>query len=69
MMGMMGTVEVAFDYRDGRISNVRVVRSSGTDVLDRAAVAAVEDADFPSSPDALRGTSLHFSVQIRFHAG
>lgn len=44
-MHRQGRVTVAFDlYEDGHISNLRVLISSGTSSLDRAAVQAVSDA-------------------------
>ena len=43
MAGMSGRTRVAFRYRDGVVSNVSVVVSSGMGLLDRAAVAAVRD--------------------------
>lgn len=69
MMGLRGQAQVAFDYKNGRVSNERISHSSGHVLLDRAALRAVRGADYPPAPDALRDKWLNFSIVIRFHGG
>jgi protein TonB len=54
MMGESGKAAVAFDYRNGEIvSGAQIARSSGTPVLDTAALTAVRRAHYPQpAPDA-----------------
>ncbi|MEJ2687462.1 MAG: energy transducer TonB [Gammaproteobacteria bacterium] len=66
-MGVQGRTEVAFRYKDGKAQDVRVVRPSGSAILDQAAVDAVRNASLPSPPHALRGHTLRFRVWLRFH--
>jgi protein TonB len=66
MLGLQGEAEIAFDFRNGQVSNVRIARSSNATVLDQAALRAVRTADYPASPPALDGRRLQFSIVIRF---
>ncbi len=61
-----GQARVSFSYRDGRVWAVKVVTSSGYDVLDRAALQAVSAASYPPPPANLAGKSLAFEVWVRF---
>ena len=63
-----GTVKVRFVIASsGAVSEVKVIKSSGFDLIDRAAVAAVEDAaPFPPLPEGLSGSRLPVTVPIRF---
>lgn len=47
-MPAAGVTFVAYEYQDGRTENVHITQSSGDHMLDRAAVAAVKNADFTS---------------------
>lgn len=67
MAGMAGRTRVAFDYRDGVASNVRVVVSSGIGILDRAALAAVRDADYPKPEAAFVGKTLSEQLWVTFN--
>jgi protein TonB len=67
LAGMNGRVRVAFDYLDGRVSNVRLVASSGVGMLDRAALAAVHDANYPKPASALAGKTLSEQLWITFN--
>jgi protein TonB len=67
--GANGTAAVAFSVdRSGRVFGVRLVRSSGSSLLDEAAVATVRRANpVPPPPGGVPGGSftipLHFSVE------
>ncbi|CAB3803256.1 hypothetical protein LMG28138_05308 [Pararobbsia alpina] len=67
MAGMSGRTRVAFQYRDGVVSDVRVVVSSGMGVLDRAAVAAVRDAAYPKPESAFVGKTLSEQLWVTFN--
>lgn len=67
VMGIEGAAEVAFKYRDGSASHVHVVHSSGSPILDQAALNAVRQSSLPPPPTALRGHMLRFRIWLRFH--
>lgn len=67
MAGMAGRTRVAFQYRDGEVSDVRVVVSSGIGLLDRAAVAAVRDAAYPKPEPAFVGKTLSEQLWVTFN--
>lgn len=61
-----GRVQVGFMLRDGRAAEVAVLRSSGFPLLDRAAMAAVRGASYPTPPAALQGREMRFVVWVAF---
>ncbi|WP_118185958.1 TonB family protein [Paraburkholderia phosphatilytica] len=67
MAGIAGRTRVAFHYRDGVVSDVTVVISSGVALLDRAALAAVRDADCPKPEPALVGKTLSEQLWVNFN--
>jgi len=67
MAGMDGRARVAFVYRDGVVSDIRLVTSSGIGMLDRAALAAVRDATYPRPPAAYAGRSLSEQLWVNFN--
>jgi periplasmic protein TonB len=67
MGGIAGRTRVAFDYRDGAVSNLRVVVSSGIGLLDRAALAAVRDAACPKPDAAFAGKTLSEQLWVTFN--
>lgn len=67
MAGMSGRTRVAFRYRDGVVSDVSVVVSSGVGLLDRAAVAAVRDAAYPKPEPAQVGKTLSEQLWVTFN--
>ncbi len=67
LMRLTGKTLVAFTYRDGQISGVRVVTSGGSDLLDNAAMDAVRSAPYPATPRQLQGQSMTFDIWVRFH--
>ncbi|MBN3848261.1 TonB family protein [Paraburkholderia sp. Ac-20342] len=66
MAGVSGRTRVAFTYRDGAVSDVRVVVSSGVGQLDRAALAAVHDAAYPKPAPELAGKTLSKQLWVTF---
>ncbi|MDN2568354.1 energy transducer TonB, partial [Aquibium sp. A9E412] len=65
---LRGEVQVAFTVsRDGGVAALRVARSSGSPVLDRAALDTVRRAaPFPPIPAAAGRASWSFSLPLRF---
>ncbi|WP_407275257.1 TonB family protein [Halothiobacillus sp. DCM-1] len=66
MMHLAGKTKVAFDYQEGVVSHARVLVSSGSDLLDRAAIEAVRDAHYPSPEAAQAHARLHFELWVEF---
>lgn len=67
MAGIAGRTRVAFQYRDGVVSDVKVVVSSGVGLLDRAALAAVRDAACPKPDPAFAGKTLSEQLWVTFN--
>jgi protein TonB len=67
MASMSGRTRVAFQYRDGAVSDVSVVVSSGIGLLDRAALAAVRDAAYPGPEPAFAGKTLSEQLWVTFN--
>ena len=67
MAHIEGKTQVAFDYLDGTASNPAVAVSSGYDMLDKAAIAAVESAYYPPAPRNLAGRRLRILIWVRFY--
>jgi protein TonB len=67
MAGMAGRARVAFQYRDGVVSDVTLVVSSGVGMLDRAALAAVRDAACPKPEPAFAGKILSEQLWVTFN--
>ncbi|AXS41659.1 energy transducer TonB [Breoghania sp. L-A4] len=69
--GVSGTATLRFTVsRDGSVSGVRIVRSSGAAVLDEAVLDLIRRASpMPSFPSEVSGNSMTFSVPIRFSRG
>lgn len=68
--GDQGVSTIGFDYRGGQAYNIRVLKSSGTNSLDAAAMMAVANARMPASPAWLNTeTGLHLSLGICYSLG
>ena len=65
-MGESGRVRVAFRFAHGAAHDVRIVTSSGSGVLDRAAERAVRQATYPALPAALQGKALELELWVAF---
>lgn len=66
MMHLSGRTKVGFTYRDGQISNIHLVTSSGSDILDRAAIDAVHAAHYPVPEAAEQHRDLSFAIWVVF---
>lgn len=66
MMKLVGQTRLGFDYLDGRITNPHVVRSSGRELLDQAALDALQRAVFPAPPKELAGHALNLEIVVMF---
>ena len=60
--GVTGNTMVDFDYLNGKANKVAMVQSSNNKELDQASLHAVTQADFPQTPPAYAGKSLHMTV-------
>lgn len=67
MSGISGRTRVEFQYRDGVVSAARVVVSSGVGMLDRAALAAVRDANYPKPEAGFAGKTLTEQLWVNFN--
>ncbi len=67
--GVSGVATIRFTMqRSGRIISASLVRGTGNDVLDEAALAtAAPGTALPSAPDALPQQQLTFTVPLRFN--
>ena len=65
-MHQQGQADVGFDYLDAQVSHVALVQSSGSALLDKAALATVRDARYPPPPETLLHQLQHFEVWVRF---
>ncbi len=66
LMGATGQAAIAFEYRDGSVRVTSIAQSSGFPALDRAAVAAVQNASYPVPPAELVGRTLAKIVHVKF---
>ena len=66
MDGIAGRTLVGFVYRDGAVSDIHVLTSSGMGQLDHAALAAVRDAVCPPPPHGFEGKSLPEQLWVDF---
>ncbi len=64
---LSGRARVAFVYLDAQASRVRLATSSGSDLLDAAALQAVSAAQYPPPPRSFAGKSLRFEIWVRFN--
>jgi protein TonB len=61
-----GRARVAFTYSDGAVSSVALAASSGSSMLDAAALDAVRRAFMPRAPSAIGRRMLSLLVWVRF---
>jgi protein TonB len=64
-----GTATLAFNVdRDGGVHNARIVRSSGTSVIDRETLSLVQRAaPMPPPPPEISGAQIAIVVPIRYN--
>ncbi|MCC8965361.1 energy transducer TonB [Bradyrhizobium sp. Pear76] len=67
--GQHGRARVTFDYLDGRVSGISLSQSSGSSVLDQAALATVRSAHYPPPPPEMSHRTLHLGIFVEFKAG
>lgn len=65
-MGLHGRVRVGFNLRGTAVSEPRIVTSSGLGIIDRAALQAVQKANYPAPSAELRDKSIAYEVWIEF---
>ena len=66
LMRLTGRTLLMFEFRDGMVSRIRVARSCGVDLLDRAAEQAVRNASYPPTPAELAGQRMAFEIWVHF---
>jgi protein TonB len=62
-----GRVRVEFHLRDALPSEARLLSPSGIGIIDRAALDAVQRAQYPVPPSALKGAELVYEVWVEFY--
>lgn len=63
-LNFRGRTRVEFSLRDGVVSMVRIVQTSGLGVADRAAVKAVQAARYPAPPLPLQGKEGTYQIWV-----
>ncbi|MDE2604877.1 MAG: TonB family protein [Burkholderiales bacterium] len=66
LMRLSGRAQIGFDWKDGYISHLHIVRSSGVDILDKAALHTVQIAPSPPTPPQFSGRAMAFEVWVDF---
>ena len=69
MMGITGRARVLLDYRSGGVGGPALTQSSGTPMLDEAALAAARTAHYPPAPAEIEGRLLRLLVWVEFKPG
>jgi hypothetical protein len=62
--GAQGITAVDFDYADGKLTDVRMIKSSESKTLDTASVGTVTRAIMPAAPMIYAGKTLHMEVMF-----
>ncbi len=63
-LNFKGRTRLEFTLRDGVVSQIRVIQSSGLGAVDRAAVKAVQAAAYPPPPSALQGKEGSYQIWV-----
>lgn len=63
-LGFKGRARVEFSLRDAVASAVHIVQTSGLGAMDRAALKAVQNAEFPQPPASLQGKELRYQIWV-----
>lgn len=61
-----GRVRVEFHLRDVAVSQIRLLVASGIGLIDRAALQAVQNAQYPEPPPELQGSDHTYQVWVEF---
>lgn len=59
-----GWVMVKFDYRDGSVSNVKIIKSDASEIINEAVIEEFKTINLPQPPISLdlSGKTLHFTI-------
>ncbi len=68
-MQFVGRARVEFTLADGRPGRARIVATSGVNMLDRAAIRAVNSAEYPTPPASLKSKEKVFQIWVEFNLG
>lgn len=63
-LGFKGRTRVEFSLRDGAVAGIRVVQTSGLGAADRAAVKAVQSANYPPPPAGLPSKDASYQIWV-----
>jgi len=63
-LGFKGRARIEFQLKDGVVSNLKILQTSGLGAVDRAALKAVEVAVFPAPPSALLGKEGIYQIWV-----
>ena len=63
-LGFKGRARLEFHLRDGVVSNAKIIQASGLGAVDRAALKAVEVAQFPAPPSSLLGKEGVYQIWV-----
>lgn len=69
LAGDSGVSTVSFKYTGGHVNDIKIRASSGSRVLDNAAVAIVSNADFPQPPPHFSTATFPITVPVSFLLG
>jgi TonB family protein len=62
----VGRTRVAFNLMDAKVSGARVLIGSGMGLVDKAALQAVQKANYPTPPGEQKSTELSFEIWVEF---
>jgi TonB family protein len=63
-LGFKGKARIEFSMRNGVVSSIRVIQSSGLSAVDRAAVTAVQVASFPHPPSTMQNKDGFYQIWV-----
>jgi len=63
-LNFKGRARVGFKLRDGVVSGIVIIQSSGLGAMDRAAIKAVQTANYPAPPAALQGKEIAYEIWV-----
>jgi periplasmic protein TonB len=63
-LNFKGRARVGFKLRNGQVSNVSLIQSSGLGAMDRAALQAVQTASYPAAPPALQDRDIAYEIWV-----
>lgn len=68
LYGFHGTndPEVSFEYVNGKVSNVKILKSSDDWQIDAAAITAVETAHYPPPPNGYKNKKIEMQLFVNF---